>query len=53
METNREDGDIVRVDIDTGHISFDKDGNMGYNGNSVIGGYGLTNGGVEGLMDGW
>ena len=52
MEINREDRDIIRVEIETGHISFDKDGNMGYDGNSVIGWYGLTNGGVRGSMNG-
>ena len=53
METNRKDRDIVRVEIDMGHISFVEYSNIGYNGNSVVGGYRLTNSGVKGLMNGW
>ena len=53
METNIEDGDIVYVEIDTGRISFDEDSNMRYDRNTVVGGYGLTNGGVGGLIHEW
>ena len=53
METNREDEDIVRVKIDMVHISFDEDGNMRYNGYAVLGRYGLKNGRIGGLIDGW
>ena len=53
MEIKREDGDIVHVEIDTGNISFDEGGDMGYNGKFIVGGYRLTSGGIGGLMNGW
>jgi len=44
---------MLRVEIDTGCISFDKDDNMKYGGRTVVGGYGLTNDTVGGLMNEW